>query len=159
MSSPIDNATVVIGSVRSSGEVQTGEVRTTRGGGRGFTRLSGIIGGDVLIYSGGGRLSSILVCNNLQSGQGIIFYDSAIATSGGPFAVSGHNVVGIIPPIWREGASGVINPWSTPGQPQQVDMPFKSGLCAAAVASGTPGFAISFTTESNILDGGPIIGG
>lgn len=149
MSLPVVKPCVVTGTPRSSGDVQTGEIATTHGGGRTFMRLSGLIGGDALIQSGAGRLNSILVLNNLTSGQSVLFYDSATATSGGPFATSGHRVVGIIPPVWREGASGVINANSAPGISLFPEMPFQSGLCVAIVASGGPGFTVSYTVETN----------
>ena len=149
MAIPVIKPCMVAGTPRSSGDVQTGEINTTHGGGRTFLRLSGIIGGDVLINSGAGRLNSILVINNLVSGQSVIFYDSATATSGGPFMVSGHKVVGVIPAIWREGASGVINANSAPGTSLFPEMPFQSGLCVAVTNSGCPGFSVSYTIETN----------
>lgn len=156
MAIPVPTPCMVAGTPRSSGDVQTGEINTTQGGGRTFMRMSGIIGGDVLIYSGAGRLNNILVINNLQSGQSVLFYDSSVATSGGPFATSGHRVVGVIPPVWREGASGIINTLSAPGQSLFPEMPFQSGLVAACVASGCPGFTVSYTVETNqnFLSGG-----
>lgn len=135
---------MVAGTPLSSGDVQTGQVKTTAGGGRSATYLSGIIGGDKIIFSGAGRLDQILVINNLVSGQSVIFYDSSTNTSGGPF---GNKVIGVIPPVWRVGGSGVQCPLSAEGTVITPQMPFQSGLCVAAVASGTPGFSVSWTPE------------
>ena len=149
MATPIVRPCFVAGTPRASGDVQTGEIATTHGGGRTFARLSGIIGGDALIYSGAGRLNSILICNQITSGQAVLFYDSATATSGGPFTASGHKVVGLIPYVWREGASGIINPNSAPGTTLFPEMPFQSGLVVAVTNSGCPGFTVAFTVEQN----------
>ena len=150
MSQPIKKPCFIDGTPRSSGDVQTGEIQHVRGGGRAFTNFSGTAAGnDVLIYSGAGRLNSILQHTQMQSGQTVYFYDSAIATSGGPFAASGHKIVGILPATWSQGApgSGAINQQT--GQPLNVDFPFQSGL-VAATRSGTPGFSVSYTVENSI---------
>src|SRR5690242_20076362 len=76
------------GAIVYSGSPNTGEVRTTRGGEIVYSALSGVAV-DTLIQSGAGRLNTVSRLT-VASGMGVIFYDSAIATSGGPFAVSGH---------------------------------------------------------------------
>ena len=143
------NPLAMKGASIQSGFVNTGEVRWTRGGEQMYWANSGV-GVATLIYSGTpGRLNSILILGELQSGQAVVFVDAAVATSGMPFVTSGHKPVGYVPPIWREGASGVINPTSTPGQIIVCDMPFFSGLYACPVASGTPSFAVSYTPETS----------
>lgn len=149
MSTPKTKPCFVAGTPRNSGDVQTGEIATTQGGGRVYTSFSGLVGGDALIYTGAGRLNQILVTANLTSGKTVVFYDSAVATSGGPFSASGHKVVGVIGPVWHPGASGVINPYSQPGGALGAGLPFQSGLCAGCIASGTPSFSVSYTPEVN----------
>lgn len=126
---------------------------TTDGGYKTFANFSGTAAGnDVLIQSGAGRLNQILQHTQMTSGQTVYFYDAAIATSGGPFAASGHTIVGIIPPTWQaatSAASGTLaypTPWV--GGVTQCDFPFRSGLCVAT-RSGTPGFSVSYTLENN----------
>lgn len=108
--------------------------------------------GDYLLQSGYGRLDYLLQHQNLQSGQGVIFYDGSPATSGGPFALSGHKIVGLIPPTWSVPAGVTVASGQTnfvrafDGAPIQVSMPFQSGLCVA-IKSGQPGFTASWTPE------------
>lgn len=156
MSTPRRRPTFLAGSPRSSGDVQTGELNWTRGGGRVYTSFSGVIV-DTLVYSGGGRLNTLTVFDTypLASGGGAYFYDGHVATSGGPFSTSGHQILGIIFP-YTSGTSTIGTPI---GQPIPIDMPFRSGLIAAPFGgSGGPGFTISYTPESNILDDGTIVG-
>ena len=148
MSLQTRNPVRMAGACVNSGSVNTGEVAMTRGGGQTYTSFSGVIA-DVLILAGGGRLNSTLVYNTIVSGQGVIFYDSAVATSGGPFSTSGHKVVGFIPPVWHQAASGVVSVAATPGVVNQVDMPFANGLVARAVASGSVSFSVSYTPETS----------
>ncbi len=148
MSVPVKNPCFVAGTPLASGSLQDGAVYTTTGGGRAYTALSGVTA-DTLIFSGAGRLNAISVLNNIVSGQQVIFYDAAVATSGGPFAASGHKVVGTIPPVWHPAASGVINPAAAPGFVNNVNFPFQSGLCVANRASGTAGWSVAFTPETN----------
>ncbi len=148
MSTPVSRPCYIGGTIQSSGDVSTAEVRFTYGGGRAYTQWSGSAAdNDLLIFSGAGRLNSLLQITQLVSGQAVVFYDSAIATSGGPFAASGHKIVGIIPSTFPGGAwsGNLIVPWT--GTPVVVAMPFQSGLCVAT-RSGTPGFTASYTTEA-----------
>lgn len=149
-----------------SGFPGTGEVQMTDGGQRTATVWSGNIltnaaltgcpagavtsGGQIMIWSGGGRLHRILVHSLLTSGQPVTFYDSASITVSG-VSVSGQRFIGRIPARSRATlalASGEVDiavPWN---DVIEVQMPFTSGLCAAA-ASGAPGFTVSFTPETN----------
>ena len=70
-----------------------------------------------------------------------------IATSGMPLVNSGHKVVGLIPPVWRVGASGALTLGSQEGLKSQFDIPFSSGLVACPLASGTPAFTASWTAS------------
>lgn len=135
------------GAAVNSGNVNTGEVGFTTGGGQVYSAgLSGITV-DTLIFSGAGRLNNISVLTNLVSGRAVVFYDGAVATSGGPFALSGHKVLATIPTGWRE--SGYVNTLSQAGSVLPVQMPFQSGLIAANQASGAVGWSVSFTPETN----------
>ncbi len=148
MSVPVSRPCYIAGTQNSSGDVGTAELRFTQGGGRAFTQWSGSVAdNDVLIFSGAGRLNTLLQITQLVSGQAVVFYDSAIATSGGPFAASGHKIVGIIPSTFPGGAwsGNLIVPWT--GAPVIVGMPFQSGLCAAT-RSGTPGFTAGYSVEN-----------
>ena len=139
----------MLGANINSGAPATGELLVTRGGIATFTNYSGTAAGnDVAITTGAGRLNTILIHTLIASGQSVFFYDSAVATSGGPFAASGHKIVGIIPTSWS-GAFNVMSDWA---RPFVVDMPFTSGL-VAATRSGTPGFSISYTPETSGLPG------
>ena len=109
MSTPVTKPCYVAGTPRNSGDVQTGEVNYTRGGGRTACVYSGAIamgvaaagtgalssGGSVLITSGAGRLNSftplwpagVALAGNGEnaciSGQPIVVYDSAITARSG----------------------------------------------------------------------------
>ncbi len=158
MSVPRSKPAFIAGTPRSSGDVQTGEVAYTRGGGRVFTAYSGLAG-DTVIYSGAGRLASILVIGSAPSSGGqVALCDTAAITSG--FPVAGQKVIGLIPtplmvPVTQSGTS---NPFSQAGSLVQVDMPFQSGLAAIGYRSGGPGFSVSFTPEANLDQGGPFTG-
>lgn len=150
----------VAGSSVNSGNVNTGEWLTTRGGGQCATIYSGwnsgtslvaaggnagpaVLGGsDVLFVSGAGRLNTIIPLL-AASGVGVTFYDAAVATSGGPFVSSGHKILGVLPPNTWNGTSVLGGPAPIP-----IDVPFQSGLCAA-VRSGCAGFSITWTPETN----------
>lgn len=147
MANTTQNPTRLIGGIISSGFVQTGEVRQTEGGEATYTALSGVNVATV-IQSGGGRFNGHTVISNLVSGQAVLFVDAVpIATSGMPFAASGHKVVGLIPPVWRVGASGALTTNSQEGIRVRFDTPFFSGLVACPLASGTPSFSCIFTPE------------
>ena len=168
MSTPVRDPNFIGGTPRSSGDVQTGELPYTFGGGRcasiysGNAVLSGALvaaygaagtGYDVVLYSGPGRLKTIQPHVQI-SGVAIAFYDAAAVASGGPFAASGVKILGTIP----------ANTWALPGgvfatgpAVYQFDMPFQSGL-AVALKSGQPGFTVSWTPECSILDNGSIVG-
>jgi len=152
-----------------SGNPATGEVSYTRGGQQNGTVWSGDLapalrglpagsatsGNQIRVWSGAGRLHTIMPHTYMTSGQAVLFYDAALpARSGaGPvaslIAESGARVIGIIPLVNR-GVLSVIS-----GQTQtavnwdnviNVDMPFNSGLNIAC-PSGSPGFSFAFTPE------------
>lgn len=165
MSIPVSKPCFIAGTPRSSGDVQTGEVTWTRGGGRTACVWSGSLltnaaltgapgavqsGGHILLFSGAGRLNTILPHALLTSGQAVTFYDAgSVALSG--ISVSGQRFIGIIPQTMRaplvalSGNQALTVAWQ---DRIEVDMPFSSGLCVAA-ASGAPGFTCSFTPEVN----------
>src|SRR5580693_7156563 len=61
--------------------------------------------GDFQIQSGNGRLDMVFVnpsqtlggLPNITSGASVVFYDGAVATSGGPYQASGHRVLYVTP--------------------------------------------------------------
>ncbi len=163
MSVPVKNPTYLAGTPRSSGDVQAGEVVFTRGGGRASCVWSGSLltnaaltaapgavqsGGHILLFSGAGRLNTVVVHQFIGSGQPVFFYDAGtIAPSG--VSVSGQKIIGIIPatmPAVLTTLSGSFQMGRTWNDVMVLDMPFQSGLCAGA-ASGSPGFTASFIPE------------
>jgi hypothetical protein len=114
-------------------------------------------GSDVLLCSGPGRLDSITLNPPFSSGLNlaIIFYDSAIPTSGGPIATSGMKIVGYTPAVVAlvSGYSPVSGNTAVAGAldlmagvPRQVSVPFQSGLCFNS-RSGQCGFTAAWTPE------------
>lgn len=142
------------GAVLSSGSVDTGQLTNTYGGGQSFTSFSGL-GADVVIQSGPGRLDTIVPTNLINSGTAVVFYDSAVATSGGPFSTSGHKIVGFIPATQRVYSASGLGTQALPWGPIQNGAPFLSGLCAAPVGSGGPSFFVTFTPQT-IVSGSAI---
>lgn len=145
-----------------SGFPGTQEVAMTRGGQMTACVWSGALapslagcpagsvtsGGHTQLWSGAGRLNTIMPHAYLNSGQAVTFYDAgAISVSG--ISVSGQRFVGIVPQSMRaplavlSGNTQATVAWQ---DAIQIDMPFSSGLCVSA-ASGAPGFTVSFTPE------------
>lgn len=165
---PVNNPCYLNGNAYNSGDVKTGELQTIRGGGRcitvfsGNAILSGVLpaagtatgnaanngGYDLLVWSGAGRLNSIMPLAQIQSGLPTLFYDSAVNTSGGPFAASGHKIVGQLPGTFAGGAWSGLGIVAWTGGPINVDLPFQSGL-VIALKSGQAGFTCSFTPENS----------
>lgn len=164
MSVQTRNPLRVLGGVQVSGFADTGEVRINRGGTRNACVWSGNIltnasltgcpegsvtsGGHIQLWSGQGRLNTIIAHAILTSGQPVTFYDAGTISVSGT-SVSGQRFVGRIPPRSRATlalASGEVDTSVAWRDVIEVDMPFTSGLCVAA-ASGAPGFTCSFTPE------------
>jgi len=161
-----------------SGGPNTGEIAHIRGGALTATIFSGaLLSGstqpifatpaaspsngsgqsDVVLFSGPGRLNSILAHTQMTSGLPVIFYDAQVVWSGGPIAASGHRVVGVLPPTFGGGMinlSGGIAVTPFTGAPINVDIPFVNGL-AVRVASGQPGWTVTFTPEVAAVGGNP----
>lgn len=113
-------------------------------------------GADVLLFSGAGRLDTLLVHQHTQASGtavAIVFYDAAAVSSGGPFPGSGHKVICFAPSFQNPVAgatlsSGSFLPNFPPyGVPVLVSVPFQSGLCYAG-KSGQPGVSVSWTPET-----------
>lgn len=163
MSQPTKNPCYVAGTVTASGDTNTQEIKITRGGGRTACVWSGSLltnaaltgafgavqsGGQILLFSGAGRLNTVIPHAFLTSGQPVFFYDAGAPTVSG-VSVSGQRLIGIIPASFRAplaAASGNTQTTVTWQDQIRLDMPFSSGLCAAA-ASGAPGFTVSWTPE------------
>ena len=113
---------------------------------------------DVLLFSGAGRLDSVLTHQfSASSGfqQPVIFYDAAVpASSGAPIATSGHRLLGFVPGYLNavSGLNTVVflqpNYPANFGNPVELGVPFLSGLCAS-VNSGAAGFTVVWTPEVN----------
>lgn len=153
MSIPVKSPHTIAGTPRSSGDINTGEIPWTRGGGRVVSQsgmFSGNPDGSVGIASGiAGRLNTVYLHNSpgnvwAQSGIIIQFYDAALPVSGAPLVASGHKIIATLNgPVGHSGQIGATGKF-------EVDMPFQSGLFARA-ASGAPGFSVSITPEVNPL--------
>lgn len=105
-------------------------------------------GGHTQLWSGAGRLNTIIPHALLTSGQSVTFYDAGAITVSG-VSVSGQRFIGLIPVTMRAPLVALSGnqTLSVAWQDQiSVDMPFSSGLCVSA-ASGAPGFTVSFTPE------------
>lgn len=144
MSLPIQKPLYLAGTNASSGSVQTGELTFTEGGGRVTCFFSGSTLGDTLIFSGAGRVNVVTMHTQMQSGVSAFIYDAAVATSGGPFGLSGHKMIYATPPTWGGAASGVYLPLNPAGV--LVDKVFQSGLCVNT-RSGNAGFSFSWSPE------------
>lgn len=168
MSVSTRNPLNMIGGNLNSGAPRTGEFPMIRGGAICAAVMSGNIrpqadftaiapgvvasGGNILFYSGAGRLNSVAIMQNVLalSGVAINFYDQATLGASGT-SVSGLRVIAVI-----GGPGGVSGQLYVPGDPWLVDVPFTSGLCVNA-PSGAPGFIVSYTPEvpPNALGGNP----
>ena len=131
-----------------SGTPNTGQVLTSPGGAsKLFTNFSGAAGGDVNIHVGGGRLDSAFFHDSAMialSGQPVVFYDSAVAVSGGPLAASGHKVVAVLAPGYELGGTGVSGAALRGGFTRFFGTPYSSGLCVTG-RSGAAGFSVGYT--------------
>ena len=91
--------TILAGTTLESGVPNTGQTLWTAGGTRTASVLSGSAGGDANLWVGGGRLDKGQLhpwAGAVYSGKPVIFYDAAVAVSGGPLATSGHKIVGVL---------------------------------------------------------------
>lgn len=170
MSIPSRSPLRMAGAALYSGGVNTGEMMTARGGVVAGSLFSGALfsgttqpaasvgavqlsnAGEMLLFSGPGRLNSIVLHASVfvLSGPGTVFYDNGTLTSGGPFAASGHKILAntnapAAYALLGAAASGYLSP---AGAVIAVDMPFASGL-ALNTKSGAPGFTVSWTPEVN----------
>lgn len=143
----------------NSGFPNTGESQWTQGGmvvatvfsggllspGSGFLPSGAVKTADqLLLVAGAGRINLVQPLAAI-SGTQLTFYDSSVAArSGVAGAESGYRVIGVVPGNTFNAPFGtLVGPY-----PLQMGMPFTSGLCVNCV-SGTPGFSVSFTPETN----------
>lgn len=144
---PTIKPTVNIGSVLTSGDPNTGQMCYTQGGSKTFSKLSGVVGPDVNIWVGGGRLDASFFHDSALlalSGQAVVFYDSAVAVSGGPLSTSGHKIVGVLAPTGFQADTSVSGAALRGGIVINHGFPFTSGLCVTT-RSGQAGFSATFT--------------
>lgn len=166
MSIPTRNPVRTLGAIPNSGFPNTGEQATCRGGmlnacvfsggilspGSGFLPGGAVQTADhILLASGAGRLASVLTHGNAQltlSGVALVFYDGATVGASGPTT---WNTGGRRPIAFLNTPGGVSGGFTLPGL-NIIDMPYNSGLCVCAT-SGTTGFTVSFTPETNLAFG------
>lgn len=145
------------GSTLYSGGPNTGELSVTNGGalaatiysggalspGSGFTPGAVKTGDHVVLFSGPGRLNSVIPLASVLSNSGVAltFYDSATAAVSGPLAGGARAILASINA--PQGNSGDL---SRAGVPIMVGTPFASGLAVCAT-SGTVGFTVTYTPE------------
>jgi len=144
---PTKNPQVICGTPVESGTPNTGQVQFTLGGQKTFSALSGVVGPDILIHAGGGRLDAAFFHDSAilaLSGQPIVFYDSAVAVSGGPLATSGHKVVGVLAPDREFAATGISGAALRGGNVRSFGFTYYSGL-VHTTRSGAAGFSVSYT--------------
>jgi hypothetical protein len=153
----------MIGGNPSSGGPNTGEMLTVRGGALKATLQSGGLANPILgtspyftppagsgnnyfLFSGAGRLNSVLTHQQILSGVGGFLYDA-----GGPVAsgtsVSGQSLIGVIPPTYAGGVVSGVVPIAYNPEPYRPDMPFYTGLCLS-LPSGNPGVTVSWTPDT-----------
>lgn len=153
----------MVGGTINSGNVNTGEIQTIRGGGQKCGLWSGTLtaggngvvgfnivnasGGHAQLVSGPGRLNSIQPYV-LTSGSPVFFYDAQSITLSG-VSVSGQNILATIPSAWQASfASGNTPSVMFAGQPFNVDIPFFSGLCVSCPPAGGTGFTVTYTPDT-----------
>lgn len=114
----------------------------------GFNLYAIGVADQVRLVSGPGRLKAV-ICHAAISGTQTVLYESAVAAlSGGTGpGLSGYPIVATVPGnSWAGGAAGLNG-----ASHIQMDVPFHSGLCASNI-SGTVGFTIIYTPETNPVD-------
>lgn len=144
---PTRNPTIIAGTTFESGTPNTGQIPYTLGGAKTFTVFSGVVGPDILIHAGAGRLDATFFHDSALialSGQPVVFYDAAVAVSGGPLAASGHKVVGVLAPSDELSATGISGAALRGGQVRNFGFTYTSGL-VYTTRSGQAGFSVSYT--------------
>jgi len=144
---PTAKPVVLVGTNVESGTPNTGQIPYTLGGSKTFSLFSGTAGGDALIQAGGGRLDAAAFVQGsilALSGQNVIFYDSAVAVSGGPIAASGHKIIGCLGTgaPYKIASSGDM--FIANGNVQPMGFVYTSGLCYQS-RSGVMAWNCSFT--------------
>ena len=179
MSIPVKSPHTIAGTPRSSGDINTGEIPWTRGGGRSATVYSGAIamgvtaagtgalvsGGSIMLFSGAGRLNSftaiwpagVALAGNGEagciSGQPIVAYDSAALAGSGVLTDGKIAALGAkVLFSWcppKQLASGVTNE-SFASRYLPQPLDIPFQSGLSVIAlSGAPGFTVTFTPEVN----------
>lgn len=154
MAIPTRNPMRLVGGNAVSGGVDDGSIMERIGGVRnvgvysggltpvGFGLVSAPGTGHIQLFSGAGRLNTVLPHQSI-SGIQVTLYDAVTPALSGValYAASGYPVVGIV------NANSFYAP-NTLGGPLllRFDTQFNNGLCAS-VASGAPGFTATFTPQ------------
>jgi len=142
---PTRKPVVVVGSNVYSGTVNDGRVLITAGAARTYNVFSGVVGPDVSIHVGAGRLDGVAVHDSTMqalSGLAINLYDSALAISGGPIPASGHPLVFSTRPGHAD--TGISGAALRGHYINAGGVPFTSGL-VLATRSGMPGCTVCYT--------------
>lgn len=120
------------------------------------TSWSGSVGaGDFMLQSGPGRLDLVSLVNPNVSGGAIYLYDAApppggTLLSGGPFVLSGHKMVGVIPSLLAtqgslSGFTAVLSLGS-----YFFSMPFQSGL-AISLKPSAMSYSVNWSPEPAVV--------
>lgn len=140
MTTPINPFYHTEGGVRAAA-IYSGQVAPALTGAGGAVAA----GSDVLLFSGNGRLNTLIPHATFLSLSGVAvnFYDAAAPVSGGPIAASGHLPLGSLP-----AAFGVSGQLVAAGTPLHLNVPFSGGLCVNS-RSGQVGFTAVWTPENH----------
>lgn len=162
-----------LGGVNTSGNVNDGHMQMTQGGQKTYSAYSGgliTLGsgttgfvsnpgtGQIVLASGPGRINEVFVHTSpTVATTTIYFYDSNVAALSGTatHAASGMAIVGTVPGVTlaQIPASGLGFAAGTLFNPVTIiGMPFANGL-GASVASGAPGFTVSYTLSNEVYVG------
>lgn len=100
-----------------------------------------VVGSDILVFSGGGRLNTVIPTAAI-SGVAFTVYDAHAVASGGPFVLSGHRKLFVMPAN-TIGQTGLLGGGPVPFL---LDVPFYSGLCVNTRSGMTPA-TLAYTPE------------
>ncbi len=148
---PTSKPGIIAGTLLTSGDPVTGQIPYTLGGSRYAMRASGVVGPDVQLQVGGGRLDMVQIFANATpaaapaaSGIAVVFYETAAVISGGP--INGEKILASIHPAGDQAQNQLIfnSGLGCLGKVVPLGVPYQSGL-AVFVASGQVGWGATYT--------------